>query len=220
MKTKFGQILLSILPVACVIAARGADDIPQRLDFNRYNTMLQKSPFAVASQPAAPVATPNFAKDLYVANAAHADQFDLVTIISASDKNWREYLTTERPNEHGYSISNIQWSDKPGETKVTISKDGQFATIGFNQALMNQPASSVPAQAGAQTVAPMAIPTPVQQPNIPKPPQYPAVATPQPRTRPVIQRNPQTAAGPHAPIPGAKITPLPAPNSASEPPDE
>jgi hypothetical protein len=47
---------------------------------------------------------------------------------------------------------------------------------------------------------------PQQQQNIPKPPQYPAVATPSPHTRPVIQRNPQSAAGPNPP-PAQNVTP-------------
>ncbi len=194
-------MLLSILPVAFVITLQAADDVPQRPDFNRYNTMLQRSPFAVATAVAAPAATPNFAKDLYVANAAHTDQADLVTVISASDKNQREYLTTEKPNDHGYSIANIQWSDKPGETKVTISKDGQFATLGFNQSLLTQP--SGPNMSAPQTAVPQpqAFPTPVQQQVRP---QYPAVATPMPHTRPVIQRNPQSAAVPIATPPPAE----------------
>ena len=208
MKTKLGQMLLSILPLVLVISAGRADDIPQRPDFSRYNAMLDHSPFAVATMPTAPVAAPNFAKDLYVANAAHADTVDLVTVVSASDKNLREYLTTERPNDHGYSIANIQWSEQKGQTKVTISKDGQFATIGFNEALVSQPTAN----------APMVVPTPVMaapppyqnpmQPNIPKPAQYPTVATPAPHMRPIIQRNPRSTTGPRAPLPPETLQPV------------
>jgi hypothetical protein len=196
MKTKLGQMLLSILPVAFVITLQAADDVPQRPDFTRYNTMLQRSPFAVATAVVAPAATPNFAKDLYVANAAHTEQADLVTVISASDKMLREYLTTEKPNDHGYSIANIQWSDKPGETKVTISKDGQFATLGFNQSLLNQSSPTANVAAPGLVPAPTPFPTPIQPQMRP---QYPTVATPVPHTRPVIQRNPQSAAGPIPP---------------------
>ena len=53
------------------------------------------------------------------------------------DKNLKEYLNT-REAVDGYTISNIQWSDRVGETKVTISKDGQFATLTFNEALLSQ----------------------------------------------------------------------------------
>src|SRR5207248_7710228 len=94
--------------------------------------------FAVASAVVAPAATPNFAKDLYVANAAKSQDGDMVTIASSSDKDFKKYLTTTNPVD-GYAIASIEWSDKVGETKVTISKDGQFATLAFNQAVLTQP---------------------------------------------------------------------------------
>jgi hypothetical protein len=61
-----------------------------------------------------------------------------VTIASATDKNLKEYLSTKGQNEHGFAISDIQWSDQIGQTKVTITKDGKYATLTFNQALLSQ----------------------------------------------------------------------------------
>src|SRR2546430_611769 len=125
-------IIISVMPVIAV-----ADDpLPNRPDFNRYQAMLNRSPFAIATV-AVPTATPDFAKDLYVANAAHSADGDLVTIASATDKNFKEYLSTKGP-EHGFAIRDIQWSDKMGQTKVTITKDGKYATLTFNQALLSQ----------------------------------------------------------------------------------
>src|SRR6266704_6243138 len=129
---------MSIFAVMASVSAEAADDLPQRLNFDRYQGMLDHSPFAVASAVVAPAATPNFAKDLYVANAARSPDGDMVTIASTADKDFKKYLTTKAPVD-GYSIASIQWSDKVGETKVTISKDGQFATLAFNQALIVQP---------------------------------------------------------------------------------
>jgi hypothetical protein len=45
----------------------------------------------------------------------------------------------------GYSIASIEWSQKAGGTKVTISKDGKFATLTFNETLLSRsaPASDV-----------------------------------------------------------------------------
>jgi hypothetical protein len=188
MKTKLTQFALAALPVLAVITLRGADDIPQRPNFDRYTNMVQHSPFAVATAVVAPAATPTIFKDLYIANAAHTEQADFVTIISASDKNFREYLSTEKPID-GFAISNIQWSEKMGETKVTVTKDGQFATLGFNQSLITSPAgnTAVPMNPALPPTNP--IPTPFQ-PNMPKSPQYPGVITPTPHVRPIIQRNP------------------------------
>src|SRR6266480_3462603 len=125
-------IIIGIIPVT----ALADDPLPKRPDFNRYQAMLNRSPFAIATV-AVPTAPPDFAKDLYIANAAHLVDGDLVTIASATDKNFKEYLSTKGP-EHGFAISNIEWSDKMGQTRVTITKDGKYATLTFNQALLSQ----------------------------------------------------------------------------------
>jgi hypothetical protein len=167
------------------VCAWAADDLPQRLNFDRYKGMLDHSPFAVASAVLAPAATPNFAKDLYVANAAKSPDGDMVTIASSGDREFKKYLTTKNP-EDGYSIASIEWSDKVGETKVTISKDGQFATLTFNQAILTQQSPNRPAPG---VVPPPPLPQP--QPNFLKPGQNPGVVAPTPHVRGTIQRNPQ-----------------------------
>src|SRR6267378_4184221 len=154
---------MSIFAVVAVVSARAADDLPQRLNFDRYKGMLDHSPFAVASAVVAPAATPNFAKDLYVANAAKSPDCDMVTIASTGDKEFKKYLTTKNPVD-GYAIANIEWSDKVGETKVTISKDGQFCTLTFNQALLSQPVPNRPAPG----IMP-SLPAPAQQPGLQRP---------------------------------------------------
>lgn len=191
MKTKSLPLIhlgLALFVLAWTGQALAVDNIPKPVPFDRYSGMMNKSPFAVATAVAAPAATPNFAKDLYVANAARLTDGDMVTIQSATDRNLKEYLTTRGPNEHGYAVTNIEWSDKPARTKVTISKDGQFATLGFNQALQSPSGGGQqPQPAGAAPVPP-----PMPAPNYfpPKPAIAPAVPTPQPHTRALIQRNP------------------------------
>jgi hypothetical protein len=180
---------MSIFAVMAAVSARAADDLPQRLNFDRYKGMLDHSPFAVASAVVAPAATPNFAKDLYVANAAKSPDGDMVTIASSGDKEFKKYLTTKNPVD-GYAIANIEWSDKVGETKVTISKDGQFATLTFNQAVITQPLPNRP--------APGVVPQP-PQPGFQKPGQNPGVAVPTPHVRGTIQRNPQQPQPPPPP---------------------
>ena len=182
---------LVLLGVASLAHALATDDLPVRPAFDRYTAMMNKSPFAVATAVVAPAATPSFAKDLYVANAARTPDGDLVTIQSATDRNLKEYLTTKGPNEHGYGISNIEWSDKPAQTKVTISKDGQFALIGFNQALMAQAPPTGPQPMGMPASGQPPVPPPAYMP--PKPANI-AVPTPPPHTRGLIQRNPSAAA--------------------------
>jgi hypothetical protein len=181
-------LFMSILPTLLLFnfsLARADDDLPKRLSFDRYQGILKRSPFAVASAVALPVATPDFAKGLYVANAARTPDADLVTVMSSDDKNVKEYLSTKAPNEHGYAVANIEWSNQPGATKVTISKDGKFATLAFNQALISTPLANVP----IQPQAPLPIQPGAPAINLPKSVRS-AFPTPPPHVRGVIQRNP------------------------------
>jgi len=173
---KLPATIIAILMLGCVIAS--ADDLPTKFSFDRYAGILEHSPFAVATAVVAPAATPNFAKDLYLTSAAKSADGDMVTIESMTDKGFKKHLTTKEP-EDGYAISSIEWSDKVGETKVTISKDGQYATLTFNQAEMAKPGL------GRSNLPQMA--PPVQQPTITRPNGIP---TPSPHVRGVIQRNP------------------------------
>src|SRR5437764_13728181 len=110
MKTKhFLLALVMVSPFGLLLA----DDVPKAFALARYQAMMERSPFAVATAVAAPVATPNFAKDLYVANAADSKDGDFVSIASSADKNFKKYVTTKQP-EDGYAIINIEWSDKVG----------------------------------------------------------------------------------------------------------
>ena len=193
MKTKELICFCAGLLLCLTISAWGKDDLPKTQPFAHYEPMVKHSPFAVATASAPLASKPDFAKDLYVANAAHSADGDFVTIASTTDKNLKEYLNTHETVD-GYSISNIQWSDRVGETKVTISKDGQFATLTFNEALLSQaiqnPAPQTlqaqripgrpPVPARPNTNMQMPIQRPLPQAQIPTPP---------PHTRPMIRQN-------------------------------
>src|SRR5881392_902975 len=157
---KYCLTLATMLAMAGATYSQAEEVLPPQYNFDRYSKMVDQSPFAVATAVAGPAATPDFAKDLYIANAARSQDGDLVTIASTADHNFKKYLTTKEPMD-GYSIANIEWSDKVGQTKVTISKDGNFATLTFNQALLSQAAPGG-AVAGRTLPAPMpAMPNPV-----------------------------------------------------------
>src|SRR6266446_10305018 len=190
-----GSIYMSIFALITTISVLADNDLPQRLNFDRYKGMLDHSPFAVASAVVAPAATPNFAKDLYVTSAAKAPDCDMVTIASTGEREFKKFLTTCGGPVDGYAIASIEWSDKVGETKVTISKDGQFATLTFNQQLITQPLPNRP--------APGVVPPPLQ-PGFQKPGQNPGVVAPTPHVRGTIQRNPQPQPPPQPPPPAAE----------------
>ena len=182
--------------------------MPPRFAYDRYSKMVDNSPFAIATAVAAPAATPDFAKDLYVANAARSPDGDLVTLASTSDHNFKKYITTKAPVD-GYSIANIEWSERVGATKVTISKDGNFATITFNQALLQQSAPNAALASRMLTPPAPNIPTPnVSSPQLPAglPPELQNLTPPtrqelrSPHSRGLIQRTPRGASK----APGAK----------------
>ncbi len=197
---KYSLTLISAATLLGVICAQAEDVLPPRFAYDRYSKMVDNSPFAIATAVTAPAATPDFAKDLYVANAARSPDGDLVTLASTSDHNFKKYLTTKAPVD-GYSIANIEWSERVGATKVTISKDGNFATITFNQALLQQSAPN--AALASRTFTP---PTPnISTPNVASP-KLPAGLPPEmqqlvpptrelrsPHSRGLIQRNPRGA---------------------------
>jgi hypothetical protein len=118
---KYSRGLIPILALLGAIRSQADDVLPRRFNFDRYSAMVDKSPFAIATAAVLPEATPDFAKDLYVANAAHSPEGDLVTIASTSDKNFKKYLSTKEPVD-GYGIVNIEWSQRVGSTKVTLSR--------------------------------------------------------------------------------------------------
>jgi hypothetical protein len=212
MKTRHLAIaLLALSPLGLLIA----DDVPKPFAFARYQAMMDRSPFAVATAVAAPAATPNFAKDLYVTSAARSENGAFVAIASSADKNFKKYLSTDAP-EDGYSITNVEWSDKVGATKVTIAKDGQTATLTFNEALLKSPVGNQPQQQQPQVQAQPIVPPPTnvvpqppvqQQPNFQqKPAPIPQLPTPPPRVRGVIPKNPQATA---APMQAPTVAPTP-----------
>jgi len=193
MKKKYSFTLFSIFTLFGTITGQADDVLPPRFNFDRYSAMVNHSPFAIATAIALPSATPDFARDLYVANAARSPDGDMVTIASSSDQNFKKYVSTKEPVD-GYSIASIEWSGRVGATKVTISKDGKFATITFNQALLSQPAPNAPPVPNAPTAAVPAVPA-IPSPLAPSVPRQP----PRPHVRGMIQRNP-------------KAVPMPTPN--------
>jgi hypothetical protein len=188
---KYWLTLISMFALFGGISGQADDVLPPRFNFDRYAAMMNHSPFAIATAVALPPATPDFARDLYVANAARSPDSDMVTIASSSDQNFKKYVSTKEPVD-GYSIASIEWSDRVGATKVTISKDGKFATITFNEALLSQPPPNAAPAPALPTTAVPTIPSPFVPSAVPR-------QAPRPHVRGMIQRNP-------------KAVPVPTPN--------
>src|SRR5437870_7064710 len=196
MHKKYSFTLISIFTLVGAITGQADDVLPPRFNFDRYSAMVNHSPFAIATAIALPSSTPDFARDLYVANAARSPDGDMVTIASSSDQNFKKYVSTKEPVD-GYSIASIEWSDRVGATKVTISKEGNFATITFNQALLSQPPPNAPPVPSLPTTALPAVPSPLAPPA-PR-------QVPRPHVRGVIQRNPKATQLPTPKLPNRQL---------------
>src|SRR5438046_9830068 len=103
---KYSSALILILALLGVIYSQAEEVLPPQFNFDRYSMMVDHSPFAVATEVAAPAATPDFAKDLYIANAARSPDGDMVTLASNADHNFKKYLTTIEP-VNGYGLARI-----------------------------------------------------------------------------------------------------------------
>ena len=192
---RYSLALMSIFALLGASTGRGDDVLPSHSNFDRYSAMVDRSPFAVATAVALPAATPDFAKDLYVANVAHSPDGDMVTIASSSDRNFKKYLTSRQPVD-GYRIESVEWSDRVGASKVTISKDGKFATLTFNEALLSQRAA--PNAPPALDQMPQSMPPPQSMPQMPS-----SAAVQAPQAREAAKTGDTPTSSPAAAVAGA-----------------
>jgi hypothetical protein len=114
----------------------------------RYQQMSAKSPFAVATASSAATAapTPGFAAQLYVDGVAHVGKTDFVAIKSRDpDQPAVIFLEVGKSAPDGMKAERVQWSDEMGKSTVDVSKNGEKATLIFDEAQLAKNASAVPA---------------------------------------------------------------------------
>ncbi|MGB8169566.1 MAG: hypothetical protein WCF18_18845 [Chthoniobacteraceae bacterium] len=202
----------TFLLIASASAAFGASAvesaIPSVFPAERYEAMIAKSPFALATPPA-PVAAPpekNFADGWYVSGLAQLDGKDFVTIKSRDLAVQLSLFGTD-PRD-GIALQKVEWSPALGKSTVTIVKDGQTAKLEFNQAEMQSPASApAPPSMAPGTARSQAVNPPMVRPAVPRPPQ--PVIQPQqygglPNVNPTIPRPNGGVGGVVAPTPDTR----------------
>ena len=146
--------------------------LPAALPFERYAAMIERSPFAVASQAAPPppvVEVPGFAKDLVVTGAVRLPNGEYITLASRDQKQ-RFGLRTGETSASGISIVSVAWSEAVGKTKVTLKCGSEFGVVGFDEALMSlsTPQEIGLASANGQSILPPGVTLP--NPNASLPP--------------------------------------------------
>ncbi len=194
--------------------------VPEPYPADRYASMREKSPFALATPPVAPAAAPEavFTANLILGGLELTEDSSGKEVygVALRHKNGQDRfnLVGDEPNADGISIASVDRSPITGKTKVMLKKGTEFGSVEFDaMALIStpseQPQPNVPNVRPGQrqnSMNPLGAPAGGGQPRpagsriqIPKPnvvPQInlaPAPGAPPPQSRRVrmIQSTPQ-----------------------------
>ena len=151
MKTSVSTAVLLSLCWAVSGSWVAAAETPDPIGFSlsRYQAMIDKSPFALATAPpveAPPAPTAVFTQDLYVTGIAKVGGNDFVSIGYKGDPTKRFSLQAGQPGPDGITLASVAWSQEPCKSKATLKKGTEFGTIGFDEAAMAASAAAAPAQ--------------------------------------------------------------------------
>ena len=131
-KIRISTALLLTLPTLAFALDKAVSPVSEPI--KRYQDMVERSPFALATETAPPPAPdlPGFAKDLVLTGAVRLNKGEYITIISR-DQTQRFCLTSGEPY-NGISLVNVTWSDVVGKTKATLKRGSEYGVIGFDEA--------------------------------------------------------------------------------------
>ena len=134
-----GCVLL-IIQSLCAFSVRAEiqGDIPAGFPPARYEQMVKKSPFALATPVATAAAAPGYAANLYVTGIAKIGTADFVSI-SSRDQQSKFSLLSGETGKDDITLVSVEWSDQIGKSKVTIKKGAEFAVLEFDQAALQTP---------------------------------------------------------------------------------
>ena len=209
------KTLLSLLAAGLFIlidaAFAAGITIPQRQPPETFQKMTEDWPFGLAT-PVAPVEAPvlGWASNYNVVGIGKKmvdGKEEAFVAIKSRDATASFSLFGTEPGHDGISVVNIEWNDKVMESRVTLKKGAEFATIEFDKQAM--PTAPVPGAPPGQLRPGMPnLPGGVRQPMI-RPPGA-AVAPGAAVPRPTMMPQPPQA----VPLPGGpsntNAAPMPA----------
>lgn len=134
----------SALLLAVATAAPAEEEaIPSSYPAERYASMRQKSPFALATPVVAPVPKQaSFTQDLVI------DGFSTMVVdgedlpwVSIKDRDKREQFTLwgNEPNAEGISIASVEQSPSMEKTTVMLKKGDEFGSVKYDPAALAAP---------------------------------------------------------------------------------
>ena len=139
-------VAFSILAVSTCVPIFAADQpvIPEAMPNDRYDLMIARSPFSVATPEVEPSA-PSFAEKLFVMGIAKLGSEDMVTISSRGTTDRPFTLVGTEDAFEGISLVSVEWSDEVGKSRVTLKKGSEVGVIQFNEAVIKTPIAVTPA---------------------------------------------------------------------------
>jgi hypothetical protein len=157
---------------AVQVAWGGDGPIPRQAPADRYAGMIEHSPFALATAaPAAAPAGPSFAANWYIAGIARDGDVDFVTIKSRDATV--QFSLRGKEDQQGVVLEQINWSDEPLKSTVSVRKGNELALLQFNEAVVHGPAAQAPAAAAAGTAGGKPVGTPATGVAVPPLPNQP-----------------------------------------------
>ena len=221
MKTTLTLLSVGLLAASQSIHAAGPT-IPQRPPPDAFQKLTEDWPFALAT-PVVAAAEPvkGWASNYYVGGIMknyESGKEEFVVAVKSRDGQAAFSLSGSQPNTDDISIGGIELSEKILDSRVTLKKGSEFATIKFDEAV-NQ-VNVNPAQPNAPRPG-MPNPLGVRQNGI-RPPGSPGIQPPQvPRPVNLPQGMPQAAPVP-LPVPGntnpGNTNAAPMPGNSNVPP--
>ncbi len=207
------------LPILALLAGQALaveNPLPAAFSSERYEKLIDKSPFALATPTVAPpVAQAGFSANWYLTGVGRDEKGEDFVTIGSKDQSVHFSLTGRETNiETGVSIASVNWSDGYKKTTVILKKGTETGKVEFSQddtvVVPVQPAVVKQGGPGAQ-LTPVTVrpggggppPTPGMQPRIslPRPTSTPVTMQPQ---QPVVQPVAQPGQAPGAPPPAGE----------------
>jgi len=135
-----------LLAIPCVAPASDGSAKPSAEPIARYQAMIDRSPFALATESApapAPAENAGFAKDLVLTGAVRLSSGEYITIASKDKSQQFSLRTGETRND--IALVSVAWSDSVGKTRATLKRGTEYGIVSFDEAA---------ARAGAAVAAP------------------------------------------------------------------
>jgi hypothetical protein len=132
-------------PKAPADGAAAADparkDIPEKMPAFRYEALLSKSPFALATAAPEPVVSvENFATNLVLnglsKSRGKSGQEFYTVFVRSRDLSQRFVLVGDKPSDDGISLVSVEDSGPTAETVVVLKKGTEVGRVKFDQAAM------------------------------------------------------------------------------------